>query len=103
MTREEWEDWKDENFGDIWALKDLAEDNGCDEVFRNFIYSDEVDSILEIHLHNRSWTEVYEEMDRIIGYKDDEYFELDSNGNLDVGRRWDIIADEVENFLIFED
>ena len=104
MTKEEWENWKSENQGDIWALKDLAEDNGCEDIFERIIFADDMDeTVINAIYDGRNWKDIYYMLSNIVKDSDSEYFELNGDYDFEVGRSWDEIADEVESRLNFED
>lgn len=103
MTKTEWEDWKSENYGDYSALKNLACDEGFDDLFSDLISTDDVDDFVRSRLESGGWQGVACCISDIVNYMSDDYYEIDGYGNLTTCDSWDIYADDLENQMDFDD
>lgn len=103
MTKQEFEDWKDENRGDFGALISLANDEGFEELFNDLISTDDVDDFVRDRLDNGSWQGVAYCISDIIESMSDSYYEIDGYGNLTTCSSWDSYADELENEMDFDE
>lgn len=103
MTKEEFEDWKDENRGDFYALRELAEDNGNYDLFDDLISTDDVDDFVRERLDNSGWQGVACCISDIIECMNEEFYEIDGYGNLTMASDWDSYADDLEDSLDLED
>lgn len=103
MTREEWEEWKSKNRNDLGALKDLANDEGHEELFDDLIANDdELDEFVRNRLESGGWQGVACCISDIINNMSDDYYEIDGYGNLTTCSSWDSYAEELENEMDFD-
>lgn len=103
MTREDWEDWKANNRNDFDALINLANDEGCEEVFDDLIANDdELDDFVRNRLDSGGWQGVACCISDIINCMNDDYYEIDGYGNLRTCDSWDSYAEELESKMDFE-
>lgn len=102
MTKTEWEDWRNENYRDFGALKNLANDIGEYEMFNNLISTDEVDDFVRSRLESGGWEGVANCISDIIDHMGDGYYEIDGYENLTTCDSWDSYADELENRMTFD-
>ncbi len=104
MTREEWEDWKANNRNDFSALINLANDEGCEELFNDLIANDdELDNFVRDRLDSCGWQGVACCISDIINCMNDEYYEVDGYGNLTTCSSWDSYADDLESEMDFDE
>ena len=103
MTKTEWEDWKANNRNDFSALKNLADDEGCDEIFNDLISSDDVDDFVRNRLESGGWQGVAHCISDIINDMCDSYYEVDGYGNLTTCDSWDSYAEELEREMDFDE
>jgi hypothetical protein len=104
MTREEWEEWKSKNRNDWGALKDLANDEGHEELFDDLIANDDdLDEFVRNRLESGGWQGVACCISDIINNMSDDYYEIDGYGNLTTCSSWDSYAEELERELDFDE
>lgn len=103
MTKREWQEWKEENYGDVGALIDLANDEGIGHVFDDIISADDVDYFVERRMENGGWQGVACCLYDIVNNLNDDYYEIDGYENLTTIDDWDSLADDLENNLDLED
>ena len=102
MTEREFEDWKSENRNDFHALINLANDEGCEELFNDLISTDDVDDFVRERLDNGGWQGVACCISDIVDNMSDDFYEIDGYGNLTTCSDWDSYADDLENELVFD-
>lgn len=101
MTKAEWEDWKDENRGDICTLKNFATKNDiC--CLDDIISSYDVDYIVRERLKNGGWQGVACCIYNIINNLNDDWYEIDGYENLTTCTDWDTYARYVEDEMVFD-
>lgn len=101
MTKAEWEEWKDDNRGDISALKNFASDEDI-YCLDDVIGSDYVDDFVRERLDNGGWQGVACCISDIINCMNDDWYEIDGYGNLTPCSDWDTLAGYVEDELEFD-
>ena len=103
MTKQGFEDWKSENRNDFHALINLANDEGCEELFNDLISTDDVDDFVRERLDNSGWQGVACCISDIVDNMSDDFYEIDGYGNLTTCSDWDSYADDLENEINFDE
>lgn len=101
MTKAEWNEWKEDNSGNISALKNFAYDN---EIYclDDVISSDEVDDFVRNRLESGGWQGVACCISDIINCMSDDWYEIDGYSNLTTCSSWETLADYVEDEMDFD-
>lgn len=103
MTKAEFKEWKDHNYGDFGALIDIANDNDCEDCVSDIISADMVDDFVRERMNNGGWQGVACCISGIIDDMNDDYYRIDGYGNLTTLNDWDCYADDIESNMDFDE
>ena len=103
MTKNEFEEWKDNNRNDFAALINFANDNGCEECVDDIISADMVDDFVRERMDNGGWQGVACCISDIINNMNDDFYRVDGYANLTTLDDWDMYADEIERNMDFDE